>query len=518
MKHLLTILLWFCCMAYAFAQAPQAFSYQAVALSNDGTPISNQEIGIQILIATNGEVLYIERHNPSTNNAGLYNLNVGQGEVVQGNFSTLNWGLSAHYIEIEMDPNGGTDYESLGQNQLLSVPYALYAQSGNPGIPGPQGPQGVTGPAGPAGPQGPEGPPGADSVVPGPAGSEGPEGPAGPAGPEGPPGPEGPVGPSSPPLNCWDSNSDFFPQPEEDKNGDGVWNAIDCQGPQGPPGSGGSGDGLNCWDLNGDQIADTSEDINSDGLWNAADCQGEPGPGGPIGPPGIEGPLGPAGEMGPEGPIGQSGLACWDLNGNGSPDASEDANGDGLFTAADCQGPAGPFGPPGNTPWTGEQDESIYYFGDVGIGNSNPQCALDVTGTVCSNGIALSSDARYKQNIAPLEGALSQLLLMRGVTYTFKSEEFPAKKFSNETQIGFIAQELEKLYPELVITKADGYKAVDYSKLTPILVESLKEMHELISILQAENQSLQVENRELKADGQQLRSEVDLIKQKLNMN
>ncbi len=521
MKNFLTFFLLVCCLSYASAQAPRAFSYQAVAYAAEGSPITNSNIGVQIMIIAggeNGEVIYIEQHNTDTNTSGLYNLRIGEGTATQGDFEEINWGGDPHYIRIEMDPNGGDSYELLGVTQLLSVPYALYAETGNQGIPGPSGPQGVTGPPGPAGPQGVPGPEGPASEVPGPAGPAGPAGPEGEPGPEGPQGEQGPQGESAPPLMCWDTNSDFFPQPEEDINQDGVWNAIDCQGPQGPPGSGGSGDGINCWDTNGNQISDPTEDTNQNGVWDAADCQGEPGPGGPQGPPGIAGPAGPVGPIGPFGPIGATGTNCWDLNGNGVNDPSEDANGDGEYTADDCQGPAGPFGPPGNTPWTGTTDESVYYFGDVGIGNSNPQCALDVTGQVCSNGIALSSDARYKREIETLEGALQQVLQMRGVTYQFKTEAFPEKRFSIETQIGFIAQELEMLYPQLVTTKADGYKAVDYSKLSPVLVESIKEMHELIRTLQAENEALKEENQSLKSDSQSLKADIELIKASLNID
>ena len=64
----------------------------------------------------------------------------------------------------------------------------------------------------------------------------------------------------------------------------------------------------------------------------------------------LTGPAGPQGEPGPRGevgPPGESGLACWDRNENGRPDASEDTNDDGTFNAEDCVGPPGETGPPG---------------------------------------------------------------------------------------------------------------------------------------------------------------------------
>ena len=74
----------------------------------------------------------------------------------------------------------------------------------------------------------------------------------------------------------------------------------------------------------------------------------------------------------------------------------------------------------------------------------------------------------------------SHVMKLRGVNFYWKKEEFPQKGFTDEKQIGFIAQEMEKIYPELVITQPDGYKSVDYSKLTPVLVEAIKEQQKLI--------------------------------------
>lgn len=87
-------------------------------------------------------------------------------------------------------------------------------------------------------------------------------------------------------------------------------------------------DGLSCWDLNGNGVSDLQEDINQDGVWNALDCQG------PAGPPGEDGLDGPDGNTGPAGSDGQDGadrLSCWDLNGNGVAEPDEDVNADGVI-------------------------------------------------------------------------------------------------------------------------------------------------------------------------------------------
>ncbi|MEP0847017.1 MAG: hypothetical protein HRF50_09375 [Phycisphaerae bacterium] len=100
-------------------------------------------------------------------------------------------------------------------------------------------------------------------------------------------------------------------------------------------------DGLNCWDVNGNGEPDAEEDVNADGVWDAYDCQGAAGPTGPAGAAGAAGPTGPPGEPGE---VGADGLNCWDLDADGLADAIEDINGDGVLDAQDCQGAPGSDG------------------------------------------------------------------------------------------------------------------------------------------------------------------------------
>lgn len=115
---------------------------------------------------------------------------------------------------------------------------------------------------------------------------------------------------------------------------------------------------------------------------------------------------------------------------------------------------------------------------------------LIVTGDVCASNLTCPSDARYKTRIQPLGDALQQVLTLRGVTYNWRTEAFPERNFNNEEQIGFIAQELETVFPQFVVTDDKGYKSVDYARLTPVLVEAIKEQQRLIQDLQRTTASL----------------------------
>lgn len=117
------------------AQVPQGIPYQAVARNNAGQLISASSIRVRFTVhdsMANGNTLYRESFNPSTNTLGLFNVTIGEGTVSLGNFATINWGRNAKFLQVEMDPSGGTTYVDMGTTQLMSVPYALYSQNGLP--------------------------------------------------------------------------------------------------------------------------------------------------------------------------------------------------------------------------------------------------------------------------------------------------------------------------------------------------------------------------------------------------
>ncbi len=116
----------------SYAQAPQGIPYQAVARNSSGNILANQNIRVRFTIrdsVATGVIKYQETFTPTTNSLGLFNVNVGMGTVLSGTFSGINWGVNAKYMQVEMDPAGGTAYVDMGTTQMMSVPYALHAGS-----------------------------------------------------------------------------------------------------------------------------------------------------------------------------------------------------------------------------------------------------------------------------------------------------------------------------------------------------------------------------------------------------
>lgn len=138
-------------------------------------------------------------------------------------------------------------------------------------------------------------------------------------------------------------------------------------------------------------------------------------------------------------------------------------------------------------------DMTIDATGRVGIGTANPDpsASLHVVGDIIATGDA--SDKRYKKAIQPLENALEKVEKINGVNYFYRLQEFPEMNFSPNQQVGVIAQEIEKVLPEVVINMANGYKAVKYEKITPLLLEAIKE-------LKRENNQLQLTLENLQSD------------------
>jgi len=352
-KKLRVILAILFCLQIGFAQAPQKMSYQAVVRNNSNTLVVNSQVGVRISIYyfSSGASfirpvnVYIESQVATTNQNGLFSIEIGTGTPISGNLSNVNWSTNEYYIKSEIDVSGTppyTNYTIKGSQQLMSVPYAFYAnQSGggkallngttdpqsNIGTPsdfyintttnkifGPKtatgwpaagvsliGPQGLSGATGATGPQGPIGLTGA-------TGATGPQGPIGLTGAVGATGPQGPVG---------------------------LTGAIGATGPQGTIGLTGA--------------------VGATGPAGPIGTTGATGLTGPAGANGAAGATGPTGATGPQGPVGATGLL---------------SNG----TIA------------GNTPywngtsWITNSSNIFNNGGNVGIGTASPNSKLNVNG------------------------------------------------------------------------------------------------------------------------------------------
>lgn len=133
----------------------------------------------------------------------------------------------------------------------------------------------------------------------------------------------------------------------------------------------------------------------------------------------------------------------------------------------------------GLTVWAKGLEYAFYAEGDLGV-----------NGETWADFYNLNSDARFKTNVQPLPNALDTILNLRGVSFEWKDT-----KRRKGRQIGFIAQEVEKVLPEIVSTCEDGYKGVGYQNVVPVLVEAMKQQQKQIDELKA----VRAENAELKA-------------------
>lgn len=136
---------------FVWSQVPHKFNYQAVARDGSGAIIANQNISARFTIrdiAATGPIIYQETQHLQTNQFGLFTAIVGEGPASIGNFSTINWGSGIKFLQVEFDAQGGNNYLIVGSSQLLSVPYALYAETAGNGGGGATGATGGTGPTG----------------------------------------------------------------------------------------------------------------------------------------------------------------------------------------------------------------------------------------------------------------------------------------------------------------------------------------------------------------------------------
>ena len=117
-------------VASLFAQAPEKFNYQAVVRNASNALVTNAPVGVRVSIlqgSAAGNAVYVETHTVTTNANGLMTVEIGGGTVQQGSFAGIDWANGPFFLKTETDPAGGASYSVTSTQQLMSVPYALYA-------------------------------------------------------------------------------------------------------------------------------------------------------------------------------------------------------------------------------------------------------------------------------------------------------------------------------------------------------------------------------------------------------
>jgi hypothetical protein len=130
MKYILLSFLFLFLTLNLNAQVPEKMSFQSVIRNSSGTLISNQAIGLKICIlySPSDTSIFEETHLPFTSQNGLISIEIGNGTPLKSNLSNIDWSSGTYYIKTMIDPDGGNNYSLFGTTQLLTVPYAFYAE------------------------------------------------------------------------------------------------------------------------------------------------------------------------------------------------------------------------------------------------------------------------------------------------------------------------------------------------------------------------------------------------------
>jgi hypothetical protein len=148
---------------------------------------------------------------------------------------------------------------------------------------------------------------------------------------------------------------------------------------------------------------------------------------------------------------------------------------------------------------------TVLTSGNVGIDITNPVYTLQVNGSVAGVGAYNNvSDARYKTNITRLTHALEKVMALQGVEYDWRSNAWPQMKFDQGKQLGFVAQEIKEVLPEIVSQDGNGYYSIAYSKIIPVLVEAIKDQQKETMEKNAEIEKLKAKSDKVDALEMQL--------------
>jgi hypothetical protein len=116
---------------------------------------------------------------------------------------------------------------------------------------------------------------------------------------------------------------------------------------------------------------------------------------------------------------------------------------------------------------------------------------VKIDGSLTMVTLSSPSDVRYKKEVKPLDSSLDKVLHLQGVTYEWDKDKVNGAGYKTGKQIGLIAQEVEKVLPELVHTDSKGYKTLSYDKLAPVIIEAMKEQQKVIKEKDARREKLE---------------------------
>ena len=167
------------------------------------------------------------------------------------------------------------------------------------------------------------------------------------------------------------------------------------------------------------------------------------------------------------------------------------------------------------------QDNSLVLGGtgmwavNVGIGTTSPNTLLQVVGDIrvgtsgtngCLKNFAgtgligtCSSDLRLKRNVRPFAQVLDKVARLQPVSFEWRESEFPEYHFGAGVNSGLIAQDVERVFPEMVSTDEHGFEMVDYAELPYLTLAAVKELTAKAASLEAENNAVKSENAELRS-------------------
>lgn len=132
MRYLFNILTLLLLTNIAFAQAPLGIPYQAIARNSSGVVLAATPVSVKFTVrdsSTSGTPVFSETHTITTSSLGLFSAVLGQGTSIFGTFDNIDWSKNSKFLQVELDPSGGSSFSEMGTQQLMSVPYSLNATS-----------------------------------------------------------------------------------------------------------------------------------------------------------------------------------------------------------------------------------------------------------------------------------------------------------------------------------------------------------------------------------------------------